>query len=422
MMLCERQNCTGCAACVNVCPVGAITLVADEEGFLRPDILGDRCVACGKCTNVCPQISPIDIPDEPKMVFACWHRDRFVRRESTSGGAFSALAEEILHCGGKVYGAAFNGFPHVAHVGIDNVHELKRLQGSKYVQSEIGHVFEKVKEDVSKGRRVLFSGTPCQVAGLYAYLGNRHKGQLVTIDLVCHGVPSPMVFADYVKWIERKNDANVVEYRFRNKNMGWYLHSTKIGLSNGKTILEHFFKNPFSRGFLRDYFLRPSCHVCPYAGVNRPADITLSDFWGYKGNRRDCLDRDDDKGVSMVMLNTSTGVTLFDSVRERLVVWERGLDDAVSGNLALREPSPVSQQRHQFWDDYRRLPFDVIVEKYMYSEDFTKWWEDRYTWRGRLHSLIQQALGNCKRGIRKVFGERQFLRLKTLFGKGERNE
>lgn len=403
MRLCGRHFCTGCAACVNICPVGAITLVVDAEGFLRPKISNDRCVLCGKCTRVCPQVTPVDIPTEPKRVFACWHKDRVVRRKSTSGGAFTALAEEVLSCGGKVYGAAFERFPRVAHISIDSVSELKRFQGSKYVQSEIGRVFVNVKEDLSNGRRVLFSGTPCQIAGLYAYLGGRYEMCLTTVDLVCHGVPSPKVFADYVKWLENKYGATVTSYRFRDKKIGWYLHSTAICFSDGRILTEHFFKNPFSRGFLRDLFVRPSCHYCAYAGTGRPADITLSDFWRYKGKRKDGRDRDDDKGVSMVMLNTSAGAKLFDSARERLVVWERGLDDAVVGNPALRAPFPPSQRREQFWHDYRHLPFEMVLEKYMYSENLTKWLEERYTWYGKLRLFLRRVFGKCKGGAKKIY-------------------
>ena len=420
MKLCERQICTGCAACANVCPDDAVVLEADEEGFLRPKIIADRCISCGKCARACPQMSSVGIPDEPKMVFACWHKDRSIRRESTSGGVFAALAEEVLRRGGKVYGAAFDGFPRVAHVGIESVHELKRLQGSKYVQSEIGHVFKDVEKEIAKGRSVLFSGTPCQIAGLYGCLGSRHEGQLTTIDIVCHGVPSAMVFSDYVKWMEEQRGAKIVEYRFRDKAIGWYLHSTAIRFSNGSSVVEHLFKNTFSCGYLRDYFLRPSCHNCPYAGTGRPADITLSDFWGYKGKRKDRRDKDDDKGISMVMLNTSAGVDLFGSVRERLVVWERGMDEAVAVNRALREPSPASHRREQFWYDYRHLTFGEVAEKYMYPEELTGWWAERYTLHGKLRSLERKIVGRFKRGARKILGEGLLLRVKTFMGKGYR--
>ena len=417
MNLCDKESCTGCASCVNACPTGAIAFVSDDEGFLRPLISSNKCSKCGKCVKSCPQITPPEIPVARKGVFACWHKDGSTRSESSSGGAFTALAEEVLRRGGRVYGAAFNGFPKVAHVGIDKGSELKRLRGSKYLQSEIGKTFIDVKADILSGKKVLFSGTPCQVAGLYACLGERYGNNLITVDLVCHGVPSPKVFADYVKWVENNYGASVQDYKFRYKKFGWYLYSTKIALSNGKSILEHFFKNPFSQGFLREYFLRPSCHHCLYAGLQRPADITLSDFWGYRGKRKDGLDKDDDKGVSMVMLNTAAGAQLFDSVKENLVVWERSVDDAIRGNHALRGPFQASPLRVQFWFDYRHLSFGEVVKKYMYPEELAGWWLERYTLLGKLRSFARRVLGRFKCVVKKVLGARLTFLVKVLWRK-----
>lgn len=418
MTLCDEKSCTGCAACLNICPVGAIVFESNAEGFLVPGIISDKCVSCGKCREVCPQITQMSIPaGRAKSIFACWHKNKRTRRQSTSGGVFSALAEEVLSKGGVVYGAAFTGFPRVAHICVDSLLDLKLLQGSKYVQSEIGHMFKKISTDISSGRRVLFSGTPCQVAGLYGFLGKRHEELLATIDLVCHGVPSPKVFADYIKWLELKNKANVVDYHFRNKDIGWYLHSTKICFSNGRNVSENFFKNHFFRGFLRELFLRPSCHQCQYASLKRPADITLSDFWGYKGSRNDRLDKDDDKGVSMVMLNTLNGADLFNLAGDKLVVWERSLEDVMADNPALKEPFKPSLLRDQFWQDYRHLSFSEIVEKYMYPDPLTKWWLERYTYRGRLSSFVRHFIMRCKSSFRNILGERLFLGLKRLVRK-----
>lgn len=414
MTLCDKSVCTGCAACLNACPFEAIVFEPNAEGFGSPIIQESKCINCGKCRSVCPQIAKISCPTETKLVFACWHIDKNIRRQSTSGGVFTALAENIIRQGGKVYGVAFDGFPKVSHVCVDCIEDLRRFRGSKYVQSEIGQTLIAVKSDILNGRRVLFSGTPCQVAGLYAFLGKRYEELLTTVDLVCHGVPSPKVFSDYVKWVESRNNASIDEYQFRSKDIGWYLHSTKIKLSNGKRLIEHFFKNPFFRGFLRNFFLRPSCHTCPYAGLNRPADITVADFWGYTSKRTDGRDRDDDKGVSMVMLNTYVGAALFDSVKNKLVVWERSLEEAVRGNPALGKPFPASPLREQFWADYRTRPFDAIVAKYMQPEKLTSWWIEKYAWYGKLYRLRRLAIGKCKSLIKRLIGDSLVGKVRSL--------
>lgn len=414
MTLCDKSVCTGCAACLNACPFGAIVFEPNAEGFGSPIIQESKCINCGKCKSACPQIAKISCPTETKRVFACWHIDKNIRRQSTSGGAFTALAEDIIRQCGNVYGAAFDGFPKVSHVCVDSIEGLRRFQGSKYVQSEIGRTFSAVKSDIQKGRRVLFSGTPCQVAGLYAFLGKRHEELLTTVDLVCHGVPSPMVFKDYVQWVERKTNAAIDEYHFRDKDIGWYLHSTKIKFSNGRWITENFFKNPYFRGFLRNYFLRQSCHSCQYAGLNRPADITLADFWGYQGKRKDGQDRDEDKGVSMVMLNTRAGAALFDSVKNSLIVWERSLDEAVRGNPALVEPFQPSPLREQFWTDYQSMPFDTVVAKYMQPDKLTGWWIERYAWYGNLYRLKRLAIGKCKLQLKRLLGDTVVKKIKAL--------
>lgn len=362
--LCPRDLCTGCAACFNACGVGAISLRPDEEGFLHPEVDPAKCIQCGHCAAVCPQLNPADVPRDRKTVWACWNKDETIRKDSTSGGAFSAFALSVLKRGGVVCGAAFDPFPRVRHISIEHEKDLSRFRGSKYVQSEIGTAFSDIREHLRNGRTVLFSGTPCQVAGLYGFLGTRHEGRLFTIDLACAGVPSPAVFASYVSWLERKYESRINEYGFRNKRLGWHLHETSIVFSDGKKQNQRPLDNPFYNGFLKHLFLRPSCSRCPFANPNHPADITMADFWGYEGWAD--IDRDDGLGVSAVIVNSANGQKLFDDASRKLESFHRTLADVVRGNQALQTPSCPSPRRNCFWAEYLQRGFDeTIVKKFL---------------------------------------------------------
>lgn len=415
MKLCPTELCTGCAACVNACNRNALFFVADKEGFLRPSLRNDLCVECGACERACPVQCTQVWPTEEKRVYACWHKDAAVRSMSTSGGAFTAIAQKILENGGIVYGATLENVTRVVHKGIRATDQLKLFCGSKYVQSEIQFVFREIKVALQKGQQVLFSGTPCQVAGLYAYLQKRYEDFLVTVDIVCHGVPSPKIFNDYIQWLEQQYHSNVVDYQFRDKSIGWYLHSTKIHFASGKVLKEHFFKNPFFRGFLRNFFLRPSCYRCQYANINRPADITLADFWGHVTLQDDGCDRDDDKGISMVMVNSTKGNAIFEQAKVDLIVWERDLVHATNGNPALNAPFLEPVNRAEFWADYQKLPFSQLMKKYMKSEKLSEWWLWRYKreFYGRYIYCKMKSL--LKRILRKMLSKRIIPKLKSLY-------
>ena len=289
MELCKKSECTGCMACINICPRKAIVLQQDEEGFLYPIILKDNCIKCGACVKVCPQMnSKRSAENYDKKVYAGWMKNRRLRRRSTSGGAFTAFAKEIMSNNGVVYGAGFDKDNKVIHKRITKKSELKQLRGSKYVQSYIGNTFSQVKDDILNGMPVLFSGTPCQIDGLYSYLGNRYEKQLFTIDLVCHGVPSPEIFSKYLEYLEKQYKSKVKKVYFRDKEPGWYVFGMRVEFQNGFVYKKNTYEDPFARGFLRNLFLRPSCHSCHYANNQRIADITLADFWGYQStNEKD---------------------------------------------------------------------------------------------------------------------------------------
>ena len=403
MRLCSSDKCTGCMACMNICPKDAIEKVKDSEGFLHPVIVSEKCVHCKKCIEVCPQIHNVQVPECEKTVYAAWHKNKYIRKKSTSGGAFTAFACSVLDNEGFVFGAGFDQNKTIIHKCVAEQDNLTELRGSKYVQSDIGLSYRRVKESIKEGRVVLFSGTPCQIAGLYGYLGKRFEGQLYTIDLVCHGVPSPRVYQEYLKYMSEVYQSNIKKVFFREKCPGWYVFGMRIEFDNQKVYQKNTYQDPFCRGFLREYFLRPACHNCLYANTDRIADITLADFWGYSSTNEDNFD--DDKGISMIMLNTENGTALFDKSKDSLYYWEKDILEAINGNQALRESFAPSDKREEFWSDYYKLPFNQIIEKYLYPEDMPTWFLDR-----------AKKIKAHKREIRlkKYFGYKNYRRLQKI--------
>uniref|UniRef100_UPI004056DF2E Coenzyme F420 hydrogenase/dehydrogenase, beta subunit C-terminal domain n=1 Tax=Alistipes sp. TaxID=1872444 RepID=UPI004056DF2E len=320
----EKSRCTGCSACQGVCPRHAISLKAGRMGLLYPTINGDLCIDCGLCQEVCPALHPAEKGSEPK-VWAAKHLDDEVRLKSSSGGLFSALAEEVIGRGGVVCGAAYNSEFEVEHRLIERSEELPELRGSKYSQSRMGESFRQIKEVLSKGREVLFVGTPCQVAGLKRYLRGHDQG-LLTVDIICHGAPAPQVLNDYLRSIT-PDGKRITSVNMRDKRSGWIRSRLRIEGERGEVILdERSSKNRYMQGFLQDLFLRPSCHQCPAKGEGRAlSDITLGDYWGIGHHHPSFADP---KGVSLVLIHTPKGEELFERLPiERIPsTWDRAIE------------------------------------------------------------------------------------------------
>ncbi len=355
-LLADQTHCTGCSACAAVCPRDAISMVRDKEGFPFPAVDPEKCVQCGACTNTCPMLRT----REPKPIpaaFAAWNREADVRRDSTSGGAFSALADYVLEGGGVVFGAALDGQQHLRHIACFRKEDLWRLRGAKYVQSDLEGVFREVKKCLET-RQVLFSGTPCQVDGLYHYLKDRPEN-LTTCDLVCQGVPSPGVWEDMARLIEKKRGRELQTVRFRNKVEGWKNSHLTAVYDDGTVDTRPLFQTEYGRAFGRALFLRPCCYRCPYACMNRPGDFTLGDLWGL---RPDELPEQQQKGVSLLLVNTPHGSHVFDQLR--LSRQPFPVERAIAGNPRLASPIAQPTDRSAFFAAYALEPFDQVVRRF----------------------------------------------------------
>jgi len=357
-------------------------MVRDDEGFDYPCVDGSCCTDCGRCIEVCPMVEPPGTEGhaDPPPAYAAWHRNAQVRFESSSGGAFSALAEQVLAGGGVVFGAAFgDGFTEVSHVSARTAEELELLRGSKYVQSSTVEALRQVTERLSAGEQVLFVGTPCQVAGLRKLLDAK-TGELLTCELVCHGVPSPGVFAAYMAQQCLRYGAQTTAYNFRDKARGWKFPIVRQVFGNGRVYASWDWGDLFTHGFLLNVLLRPSCYSCRFTGFPRVADITLGDYWGV-GTRYPQYD--DNGGTSLVLANTGLGDRLLEACVRRLFSAECDLEHAASHNFHLTNAASVPSARAVFFDAYRRGDsFGLATRTYM-----------------RATTLIKRA---CTRTVRKA--------------------
>ena len=356
--LAERSRCTGCTACAAGCPHDAIAMVRDKTGFEFPSVNPEACVHCGRCTRICPILREREPAGHLPAAFAAWNRDDAVRRDSTSGGAFTAIAEYVLEGGGVVYGAAMDGHQHLRHIACFRKEDLWRLRGAKYVQSDLNGVFREIREAL-KTRPVLFSGTPCQVDGLYRFLGCRPEN-LTTCDLVCHGVPSPGVWEDIARSIEQKKHRELTAVRFRNKVEGWKNSHFTTVYEDGTVDSAPLFSTGFGRAFGRALFLRQSCHDCRYTNLNRPGDFTLGDLWGLGPEE---LPEQQHAGISLLLVNTPHGSYLFD--RLNLECRPFPVERAVAGNPRLASPIAPAADRAAFFASYAVEPFEEVRRRFL---------------------------------------------------------
>lgn len=359
IVISDKKTCCGCGGCANVCPVNAVSMVEDAEGFLYPNIDSDKCVDCGLCEKVCPILcSKAD--DEPKTppAYMAWALDDDIRVQSSSGGVFTVLAEDTLARGGIVFGAAFVGRK-LKHISVESVSELAALRGSKYLQSDVGDSFSQVKQLLDSGRQVLFSGTPCQVEGLRAFL-RKDYNNLILVDFICHGVPSPKVWDLYVSSHEKRVGAKAEAVSFRDKRLSWQKFSVKIVFANGEMYEKSLDKDSYMRAFLANLDLRPSCYSCSFKKKNRVSDITLADFWGVDGLYPN---EDHRKGVSLVFVHSAKGGSMLHDNQKRLYISPTDFNKAVSNNPSMIESVSVPKARERFMDIYSGVGVENAVKE-----------------------------------------------------------
>jgi len=358
----NKKDCCGCSACANICPTNAITMQAADEGFFYPVIDKDNCINCGLCEKVCPMLDyddKIEKLNKPK-VYGAWNLNEKIREQSSSGGIFTVLAESILNREGIVVGAAFDSDLKLKHVIVNTLEELSLLRGSKYLQSDLSDVLIPIRNFLKEGKRVLFTGTPCQVAGLNTFLKSHKYENLITCDIVCHGTPSPKIFGKYISENEEKEKQKVKSISFKDKSSGWKIYNQRLTFSNKEKLIPAM-QTSFMKGFLQNLYLRPSCHSCPFSGIPRVADITLGDYWGVS---KSYPELDDDKGTSLILINSSKGEQLFSQVADKLYYKETTFESAIARNSCIIKHVAPHKKREQFFKELDNNTLARLIKKY----------------------------------------------------------
>ena len=347
MIPCERKDCTGCGVCVSVCAFGAILFTQDERGFLVPQVDSGKCQSCGRCERVCPGRVLPPPRDVAKKVYAAWTTNDAERLRATSGGIFRELAVRVLRQGGEVWGVVLDSDFVARHVCVAAEEDLVPCFGSKYLQSDASAAYPRIKDSLVAGKRVFFTGTPCQCAAIRNYLGKDYDS-LLTMDFVCHGAPSPGIFQTYVKdYLPRRLKSPVKSYRFRVKERGWGASASEIQCEDGSIHYASFYSDPYLIAFTQNYVLNEACYTCRHANLNRVSDITVSDYWGYVSRKYKY--RNTNQGVSMLMGNTKKGLAAIESLADSCVLVPTSLTEGVEGNACLRRPSRRAKRSDDFW-------------------------------------------------------------------------
>lgn len=340
----DKKTCCGCTACMHICPVKCIEMKEDEEGFLYPFIDKRKCINCHKCENVCP-VENLRNDNTDTKTFVGYNKNEDIRSKSSSGGIFTLLAELILSQGGVIFGAAFDENFEVCHVAAENEEELSKLRGSKYVQSRLGDSYVLAEQYLEGNRKVLFTGTACQIAGLKNFL-NKDYENLYTVDVLCHGVPSPKIWKMYIESKKKEYNALIDKIEFRSKKSGWKSYSLNIEFSDKQQYCVKFFEDKYMQMFLGNIDLRPSCHDCRFKGIPRMSDMTVGDSWGIE---KYMPEMDDDRGTSIILIHSQKGRQMLDRVRESLNVREASLDKALPITFDSRKSVRMHPNRKKFF-------------------------------------------------------------------------
>ncbi len=339
----DKIDCCGCQACSTICPQKSITMQADSEGFYYPLLNIAGCTECGLCEQACPILSKPTVA-KPGVAYACMNKDATIRQQSSSGGVFTILAESVIAHHGVVFGAGFDGDFNVVHSWTNRLDGLAIFRGSKYVQSYLGDSYQQVGDFLKQGVPVLFSGTPCQIAGLRSYLDKDAEG-LICLDIICHGVPSPLVWLKYRSRIT--NERKIKTVNFRDKTLGWKRFSLRATYDNAEYIKD-LSTDEFMQGFLQNLYLRPSCYHCNFKTLRRHSDITLADFWGIENI---IPNFDDDRGTSLILVNSQKGKALLASVVHKMDYEQVDIDQALLYNSTAIKSVDYNSKRNHFFQE-----------------------------------------------------------------------
>lgn len=370
----ETNECIGCGVFAEVCPANCIRMVDDDEGFLVPSIDAAHCLHCRKCEQRCP-VAHLESGSVPVRCVAAKAKESNKKEalSSSSAGVFYFLAKDFIQRGGVVYGAAFSNELTVQHIRIDKLDELWQVQGSKYVQSRIDGVFSQVMDDLKDGRSVLFSGTPCQVAALNKMVEHKDKSNLYTVDLICHGVPSPKLFQLYLRWLELKHNAVIENFSFRASEKPWGgLYYRKAVFWQEKTQIVPHTLDPYYIAFIQAHSYRESCYICPFANQQRQGDMSLGDYWGIEISLPEFA-KEGDK-VSAVLVNTEKGEILLQRLNETMMIEETSIEDIARQNKNLLHPSARGKYREKIYDYLKQDNFAAIVSLLLPAPIYAKNW------------------------------------------------
>ena len=370
MEICNLDSCTGCGACQNICPKRCISIELNIEGFYKYNVNKNLCINCGVCKSVCPSNSYFDIKENIETkAYVAWNLDNATRIKSSSGGLFSILAESVLEMNGVVFGAEFDNNFNVNHISIHDIHDLKKLRGSKYIQSHTNNTYYDTKKLVNQGKHVLYSGTPCQIAGLYSYLGKDYEN-LITCDLICHGVCSTKVYRDVLDYYEKKNNSKIKNIEFRDKKTGWKDSSVSITFDSGKSISEIIHISLLTYGFASGFTNNRTCSKCKHAVLPRRADITLGDYGG-----QDYIlypKKEINDGISLVLVNSRKGKSCLENIKDKIYLEEKVLDELLIDQPNIYKSNELNIIRDKFFDEYINNPFEIIKKEYLQAPFKTK--------------------------------------------------
>ena len=396
--LLNKKDCCGCWACENACPKHCISMIEDEEGFRYPLVNMDSCIDCHLCEKVCPIINIEQEHKKKQRGYLLQIKDEAIRKESTSGGSFTAIASWIINQGGVVYGAAFDYSDYkVKHCAATTLEELSKFRNSKYVQSEIGNTYQEIKKELQADRWVAMSGTPCQIEGLVHYLRKPYD-KLVLIDVVCYGIPSPGVFADYLSYMQRKIGGRFKKILFREKRLCY--NYTSFSLFNVNPQLDYHKgveSDQFMRSFFSDMNVRPSCYDCKFKKRYRVSDFTIWDCYDVKMFSKNF----DDNGTNRVLVHTDKGMRILEAVKDTVKLEEyKDLDYFIADEIAMVKSVPINPKRKEFFKDYQSMEFDDFINKWFPT-----------TFKVRLNSFLRKTafrLGiynESKRFVKKILSK-----------------